>query len=130
MIEAWRLIATAVILSLGIADLIMTFRYIRKYKRWQPNKPYKLMEKNPLLVFLWKKLGIEKGTIAGGLIILFLIYIIGLNTHWSIIALLFTFQVGAILGHRKNMKLLNKLINKYPSGHLPEKTFGKVEGNN
>jgi len=130
MIENWRQIAIVVILSLGFLDLFLTLFYIYIYKNWQPNKPYSLIEKNPFLVFLWNKLGLFFGSFVGATIILTLQYIITKEAHWIIVGLLFCFLLFTLYNHYTNINLLSSLINKYPEGHLPVETFGKVIGNN
>ena len=126
----WRQIAIIVILTLCILDLAFTYYYILKYKKWQPDKPYKLMEKNPLLVFCWNKMGLHFGMLVGGIVIIGLNYLVARYAHWSIVLILFLFMMFAMYNHAHNIQLLGKLITKYPSGHLPESIFGVVEGNN
>ena len=126
----WRIYAIIIILALGILDLSLTYLYVAKYKKWQPEKPYKLIELNPLLVFLWNNLGLIFGTLVGGAIILSLQYIIAKGAHWFIVLLLFCVLIFLMFNHYKNITLLNQLIIKYPEGHLPIETFGNVVGNN
>ena len=130
MIETWRIWAIVILMSLSIMDLGATYYYISKYKNWQGDKPYKVMEMNPLLVFLWNNFGLHIGMIIGSVIILSLNFLIARSAHWVIIlivAMLMTFALG---NHFKNIGLLHNLIKMYPTGHLPEETFGKVIGNN
>lgn len=126
----WRIIVIVSILFLGVIDLLLTLYYVSSYKKWQPNKPYNLIELNPLLTFLWGKFGLHIGMFIGGTIMLALQYIVAKDAHWIIVGLLLLFLVFAIYNHINNIGLLHKLIEKYPSGHLPAETFGKVEGNN
>ena len=119
-----------ILLILSIIDLTATYYYVYKYKQWQPNKPYSLIERNPLLVFLWNNFGLHLGMFIGSVIILSLIYIVGKSAHPLIVGLLFLFLCYEMLNHHNNIGLLGKLINKYPTGHLPEKVFGEVVGNN
>jgi|SRR6056297_3617220 len=129
--NTWRLIAIIVLMTLSVIDLAATYHYVYKYKKWQPEKPYNMIEKNPLLVFLWNNIGLHFGMIVGSAVILTLIYIVGKTAHPIIIGILFLFLCWAVFfNHISNINLLNQLIDKYPSGHLPEKTFGKVVGNN
>jgi len=124
------MIITTILLALSLTDLLLTFYYVKKYKEWQPNKDYNLIERNPLLTLLWRYFGLFFGHIIGGIMILGLIYFISRTAHIYISIFLGLFISLAIYNHFKNIRLLNKLIGKYPSGHLPEKTFGKVQGNN
>jgi len=124
------MILTIIIATLCILDLVLTFYYVYKYKKWQPNKPYNLIELNPLLVFLWNKFGLITGMIIGGLIILFLNIVVSIYSHWSIILILLLALCFVMYKHFKNIKLLNKLIKQYPTGYLPEEKFGEVIGNN
>lgn len=126
----WRIWAIIILMTLSIIDLGATTYYIQKYKAWQPEKPYKMMERNPLLVFLWNNLGFVFGTIVGAVIILTLVYLVAKTAHPIIVGLLFLFLLFALYNHYINLGLLDKLIDKFPSGHLPEKIFGKVVGNN
>lgn len=126
----WRIIALVLILLMGIADLSLTYYYVQKYKTWQPEKPYKMIELNPLLVFLWNKMGLLVGMIVGSIIILALQFIVVKEAHWVIVLILFGFLIFAIHNHTNNISLLHKLIEQYPTGHLPVETFGAVEGNN
>ena len=130
MIENWRQIAIVVILTLGFLDLFLTLYYVYTYKIWQPDKPYKMIELNPLLVFLWKKFGLFIGMFIGTVIILALQYIVTKEAHWIIVGLLFCMLLFTLFNHYTNLGLLHNLIIKYPSGHLPVETFGEVIGNN
>lgn len=131
MIEQWRIWAIVILMILSLIDLGATYYYVYKYKKWQPEKPYNMIEKNPLLVFLWNNLGLTFGMIVGSVIILTLIFIVGKTAHPIIVGILFLFLAWAVFfNHFKNIGLLHNLIDKYPSGHLPEKVFGKVVGNN
>ncbi len=130
MINSNRLIFILGLLLLSLTDILVTYYYVRKYRKWQPDKPYSLIERNPLLNFLWNKLGLLFGTIIGSIIILSLIFFVANFGHISIVILLIIVIVWVLFNNFKNIKLLNKLIKKYPTGYLPEKTFGKVEGNN
>ena len=126
----WRTYLLIGIMVLCVLDLALTYYYIHTYKKWQPNKPYKLMEMNPLLVFLWNKFGLHIGMFIGAVIILALNYIVGKEAHWSIGIILFLVLCWTMYNHYNNIDLLNKLIEKYPSGYLPLEIFGVVEGNN
>jgi len=131
MIEQWRIWAIVILMTLSAIDLGATYYYVKTYKQWQPDKPYNMIEKNPLLVFLWNNLGLTFGMIVGSVIILTLIYIVGKTAHPIIVGILFLFLTWAVFfNHFKNIGLLHKLIKQYPTGHLPEKIFGKVVGNN
>ena len=118
------------VLSMGIIDLALTYDYLTKYKKWQPNKPFNMIEMNPLLVFLLNRYGIKAGLLSGGIVILIIQFIIALDAHWVVVALLIIFQIYALFNHNKNLNLLDKLIKKYPTGYLPKETFGEVVGNN
>jgi hypothetical protein len=130
MIENWRIWVIGILMTLSIIDLGLTGYYVYKYKTWQPEKPYNLIELNPLLHFLWNNLGFWVGHFVGSVIILTLIYLVGKSAHPIIVGLLGVFLLGAMFNHYTNINLLHKLIEKYPSGHLPRETFGKVIGNN
>lgn len=117
-------------LSLAILDLFLTYIYVKRYKKWQPKKPYNLIEMNPLLVFLWNRLGLNLGTIIGSVIIISIIYFIAVYIHIALVILLLLTQLFALVNHNKNINLLDKLIKKYPDGKIPKETFGKVEGSN
>ena len=125
-----RQIITIILITLSVIDILITFYYVNKYKHWQPNKPYNLMEKNFLLVFLWNNIGLVLGTIVGAGIIWTLMFLIGKQAWIFLILILIIYLGYTIYNHFININLLNKLIEKYPSGYLPEETFGKVEGNN
>ncbi len=125
----WRLIATIGLIVLSVVDLSLTGYYVQKYKKWQPDKPYKLIERNPLLVFLWNTMGLWIGLLVGGVIILSLMFIVGKSAHWLVILLLLCFLIWAMFNHYTNINLLHQLIEKYPSGYLPTEIFGKVVGN-
>lgn len=126
----FKLILIILIMSLSIADLILTGYYIYKYKKWQPEKPYKLMELNPLLVFLWTKLGFWIGMFVGSVIILTLNFIVAKYAHWLVGLLVLGVLIYTMFNHINNLTLLSQLITKYPSGYLPSSIFGFVEGNN
>ncbi len=125
-----RLIATILIMVLCVTDLCLTYFYIYKYKKWQPDKPYKLIEMNPLLRFFWNNFGLHLGMFIGAVLIIALNYVVAKNAHWLFICLLLGFLIFAMFNHARNIGLLIKLIEQYPLGHLPEKVFGKVVGNN
>lgn len=126
----YRFMVVLVLIILSFIDLGLTYYYVHKYKQWQPNKPYNLIERNPLLTFLWNKIGLFLGTLIGGTIIFALVYIIGKEAHWIVVSLLFILLIFTMYNHYININLLHNLIDKYPTGYLPEGTFGKVEGNN
>jgi len=128
--ETWRIIITIILMTFSLVDLSATYYYVNKYLKWQPEKPYKLIENNPLLVFLWKTFGFHLGMFIGSTIILSSIYIISTRAHPIVVLLLTMLLTFALFNHYQNINLLNKLIEKYPTGHLPESTFGVVEGNN
>ena len=125
-----RLIVIIILMTMSVVDLALTYHYVSKYREWQPEKPYNSIENNPLLVFLWNMLGLKLGTFVGSVIILSLIYIIGKTAHPIVIGILFLFLAYALHNHYININLIGSLIEKYPSGHLPEKIFGEVIGNN
>lgn len=128
--ETYRLVLLIVVMALCITDLILTAYYINKYKQWQPNKPYKDMELNPLLVFLWEKLGFITGMLIASVILLTLNFIIARDGYvWLVVILICSFAF-AMYNHINNLTLLHKLIEQYPTGHLPESIFGVVTGNN
>lgn len=126
----WRFYVLIVIFVMSIIDISLTYYYVNKYKKWQPEKPYKLIELNPILVFLWNNTNLIIGTLVSGVIFLTLDYIIVKDAHWLVVLLLLSFLVFALYNHHNNITLLNKLIEQYPSGYLPESIFGFVEGNN
>ena len=130
MIKDLRIYVVIILLLMSVIDLSATYFYIYKYKKWQPNKPYNLMERNPLLVFLLNNFGLHLGMFIGSVIILTLIYIVGKSANPIVVFLLFVFLCIALYNHYNNISLLFKLIEKYPTGHLPESLFGKVVGNN
>lgn len=117
-------------MSFCVIDLLATYYYVYTYKKWQPDKPYELIELNPLLRIFWEKLGFHLGMFVGSVLILTLNYIICKEAHWIVIVLLFILLSFAMINHVKNIGLLTQLINKYPTGHLPTKVFGNVTGNN
>jgi hypothetical protein len=128
--ETYRLILIIVVMSLCITDLVMTAYYVHTYRKWQPNKPYKLIELNPVLVFLWNNLGFVIGMIVGSILLLTLNFLIAKNTYWIIPIILIGYLVWTIINHFKNFHLLFELIKQYPLGHLPVEVFGNVTGNN
>ncbi len=115
----WRIWIIIILISLSILDLGLTTYYVDKYKEWQPDKPYNLIELNPLLVFLWNSMGFWLGMIVGSIIILSLIYIVAKSAHWTVLIILFLFLVWALFNHFTNINLLHEFIDKYPSGILP-----------
>ena len=125
----FQMIMIFIIFSLSIIDLTLTYIYVKEYKEWQPEKPYKLIEMNPLLRFLWENTNLLIGTLIGAVLILTLDYIIIRTAHWIFPILLLGLLIFAITNHYNNFGLLTKLISQYPSGHLPEEVFGKVIGN-
>lgn len=125
-----RMIIVIIMLTLSLIDLGSTYFYIYKYKQWQPEKPYNLIENNPLLVFLWNTFGLHLGMFIGSVIILSLIYVVSRTAHPIVVGVLFLALCYAMFNHYTNIELIGKLINKYPTGRLPEEVFGKVIGNN
>ena len=128
--ETYKLIMLIIVMALCIADLVLTAYYVYKYKQWQPNKPYKLIELNPLLVFLWEKMGFWIGMFVGSVIIISLNFIVSKYAHWLVVLLLLGFLIFTIFNHIKNFTLLYQLKALYPSGYLPASIFGIVVGNN
>ncbi len=126
----WRIYVIIILMTMSCIDLIATYHYVYKYKQWQPGKPYNLIENNPLLVFLWNTFGLHLGMAIGSVVILSLIYVVSKSAHPIVIGILFLILTYALFNHYTNINLLGKLITKYPLGHLPEKVFGKVVGNN
>ena len=128
--ETYKIILIVIIFGLTILDLSLTYYYIHKYKIWQPDKPYNLMENNPLLVFLWNNMNLLIGTIVGAVIILALDYLIIKEAYWIFPLILIIVLSWALFNHYNNITLLNKLIEKYTDGKLPVEVFGNVIGNN
>ena len=126
----WRTTLLIIMMTLSVVDLLATFVYVYQYRHWQPNKPLNLIENNPLLVFLWNRLGFYYGSFVGFVVITSLVYIVGKYAHWSIALVLLLVLCFTIYNHAHNFTLLHKLIEQYPTGRLPEKVFGKVIGNN
>ena len=126
----FRAIILIVIMTLCILDLSMTYFYIYKYKKWQPNKPYKLIELNPILRISLETFGLHLGMFIASIIILALNYYVVKNTHWIFSVILFLILIFTMINHTRNITLLFRLIDKYPFGHLPVTIFGKVEENN
>ena len=125
-----RLIVIILLMTMSLTDLVLTYHYVSSYKKWQPEKPYAMIENNPLLVFLWNSMGLKIGMFVGSVIILSLIYIVGKTAHPVVVGLLFLLLTYALHNHYININLIGSLIEKYPLGHLPEKVFGTVIGNN
>jgi len=125
-----RILLVMIVMTLCVLDLCLTYYYVYNYKKWQPDKPYKLIELNPLLRLSWEKFGLHLGMFIAVVVILALNYIISKEAHWIIVAILIGFLIFAMLNHARNITLLTKLISEYPSGHLPIAIFGKVIGNN
>lgn len=128
--ENWRIWVVCIIMTLCFIDLCLTYYYVYTYKQWQPNKPYKVIELNPLLSFLWNKFGLFIGMFIGAVVMLALNYIVSKEAHWIVVLLLGLFLCFAMFNHFHNINLLHDLINKYPSGYLPVETFGEVIGSN
>ncbi len=126
----WRLYLIITLLILSFLDIILTHQYVYIYKKWQENKPYAMIEKNPLIVFFWNTFGLHLGTFIVAIIILSLVYIIGRYAHPVVGLLLIGALLFAMYNHFTNIPLLNQLIEKYPSGYLDPKVFGEVIGNN
>ena len=126
----WRIYVIIILLTLSFVDLSLTYYYVSKYKKWQPEKPYNLIENNPLLVFLWNMFGLHLGMFIGSIIILSLIYVIAKTAHPIVLGILGLVLCWTLFNHFTNINLLHKLIEKYPLGRLPEEVFGKVIGNN
>ena len=126
----WRLALVIVIMTLCVLDLAMTYAYVYKYKRWQPNKPYRMIERNPVLRILWEKFGLHLGMFIGAVLILALNYIVAKEAHWIVVGLLLGLLLYTMYNHFTNIGLLYNLVIQYPSGYLPEETFGKVIGSN
>jgi len=101
-----RLIAIIIIMILCVTDLCLTYYYVNKYKKWQPNKPYKLIERNPLLTFSWNNFGLHLGMFIGAVVIIALNYIVAKNAHWLFVCLLFSFLIFAMFNHTRNIGLL------------------------
>ena len=130
MIETWRIWVIVILMSLSLIDLSATYHYVYKYKVWQPDKPFNLIENNPLLVFLWNTFGLHLGMFIGAVVILSLIFIVGKSAHPIVSLFLFLLIAYALHNHYTNINLIQALIEKYPSGYLPTEVFGKVVGNN
>lgn len=124
-----RTLFVIVLMILSVIDLSLTAFYVYRYRQWQPEKPFNLIEKNPLLVFLWDKIGFVPGMLIGAIIILLLVYVIA-STSWILGFLLLATFIFTMFNHLKNFGLLTELIKLYPLGHLPETIFGSVVGNN
>lgn len=130
MIETWRIWVIVILMSLALIDLSATYFYVSKYKQWQPEKPFYLIENSPISVFLWNMFGLHIGTFIWAVIFLSLIFIVGKSAHPIVILFLFLFISYALHNHYTNINLISELINKYPSGYLPTEVFGEVVGSN
>lgn len=116
MIKNWRTIIIIILMTLSLIDLGATYYYVKKYKTWQPEKEYHLMEGNPLLVMLWDKLGFNIGMFVGSVIIFSLIYIVGKTAHPVVVLMLFLVLVYVMFNHYSNISLLKELIQKHSGG--------------
>ena len=130
MIATWRIWVIVILMSLSLIDLAATYHYVYKYKVWQNDKPFNLIENNPLLAFLWNNFGLHIGMFIGAIIILSLIFLVGKSAHPFVGGILFLILCYALQNHYTNINLLHALIEKYPLGHLPTEVFGEVIGNN
>ena len=74
-------------------------------------------------------MGFTIGSIVSAVILLSLNYIVAKYAHISIPIILCLALIWTMYNHAHNITLLNKLIEQYPTGHLPE-SFGVVQGNN
>lgn len=101
------IVELAIIIS--TMELLLTVFYVRKYKKWQPEKSYKQMESNPLLIFSWNSLGFVMGSIIGILIIVIAISFvtIALRTFGFLVPI---FLSVAFINNGRNLIKLNKLI--------------------
>jgi len=115
----WRIIAIVILMTLSIIDLSCTYYYVSKYKTWQPEKSYNLIENNPVLVFLWNTFGLHLGTFIGAVVMLSLIYIVAKLAHPIVVGILFLFLTYALFNHYTNITLIKDLITKYPDGTIP-----------
>ena len=124
-----RLTILVIIMTLCILDLSMTYYYVYKYKQWQPEKPYRMIEMNPLLRICWENFGLHLGMFIASVMIIALNYIVAKEAHWIVVGLLFGLLCYTMYNHAMNITLLHNLINMYPSGYLPKEIFGEVVGN-
>ncbi len=124
------IILATIAITLSITDLYLTNKYLKKYKKWQPNKPFNQIEKNVILLYNLKKWGFKRGMIFGGIVVFVINLLVIFFTPMWVVIILICILSFTIWNHLKNMKLLRKLIKKYPTGYLPKKVFGEVEGNN
>ena len=130
MTQDFRFYLTIVIMTLCVLDLAFTFYYVHEYKSWQKNKPYNKIELNPILVFLWNRMGFVVGSFVSAVILLSLNWIVVRYAWIGIPILVCLFLIWAMYNHAHNIQLLWQLIEKYPSGYLDPKVFGNVIGNN
>ncbi len=124
------IILATIAITLSITDLYLTKKYLIRYRKWQPNKPLNKIEKNIILLYTFKKWGFEKGMMFGGVIVFIINLLVIFFTPMWVVVILICILSFTIWNHLKNMKLLEKLIKKYPTGYLPKKVFGEVEGGN
>ncbi len=113
-----RVWAIIILVSLSIIDLGLTAYYVSEYRSWQPETPYNLIEHNPLLVFLWNKMGFWLGMFVGSVIILSLIYIITKHAHWIVVYLLLLLLIYTLFNNFTSMGELHNSIEKYPDGKI------------
>ena len=95
---------------LFILDMFLTGYYVSNYKKYAPEKEYNKMERNPLLVFLFKHLGIWMGLFIGTFIITMIWYILIVYITKYILIFMMPIYSWAIINHFINMQKLNDLI--------------------
>lgn len=97
-----------IILLLFLVDITFTYLNISKFRKLYPKKDPYLIELNPLLRFLWKKLGLLKGGIVGTIIQIGLLFIIFLVFNRDTLLVLMGAFLMVILIHLDNFILLLK----------------------
>jgi len=76
------------ILAAFAFDMFLTFVYANMYKKVFPDKDFTVAEANPIIRFLWRKLGLVAGHIVSIFIIFWILAFIisktSENCHWFI----------------------------------------------
>lgn len=99
-----------IVLGIFLIDMLLTYRYVKAYKKMYPKSEWYLCEANPILKSSMKAYGLEDGMVIGGFILgmMLIIILTIISVEWQYF--LFGLYSMVNIFHLVNWKALERLI--------------------
>lgn len=121
MIEQLIISLKSLVLVLCAMDLGLTALYLNKYKKYQPEMPIERIEANIIIRKTTKNFNLNFALIISSLLIFCIVWGIVSISHWALCIFYLIIYGAAIHNHIKNIKILKRLMKKFPKGFIEKK---------